>query len=590
MPNRSLGWIQDASDFSSLKKALLVFMPDSELSKYLVKTKINKYILDRFGKQKCIDSLINAENGIDYNILKGVGASNQLTVDERMAMFGEEINKATAIVEKGGRPNAACSGILQIAIDGQKRPYQTDWSVEAFLKWAIALGFLLYDSDNDKCFITPLGKEYAIAIESSKEENEILGKAMLKYPPVLRVLKILDETHGDSLTKFEIGAKLGFIGEDGFTSYSQRIWVDDYVNSTPEAQKKMKSDCEGTSDKYARMIAVWLKKLGWIKSNTKKVKGINESDEIELNSYFITISGTKALRKGLSNSNSIIVHNGMLATKAKDANYLKKRRAIILKCLTKKCTVDKLQEELAKEGLEENIRVIKNDLNGLNSIGIVINNVGNQYILNNKIDCLIVPKEKIEKEDVTIIKSRVLSNIKHLDHKYLCMIDYAFDGTENKNFELETASLLTEELKFKGKHLGGSRKPDNVAYYDDYFIIIDNKAYSGGYNLPVGQRDEMARYIDEFQRRDAEVNPNRWWEEFGPLSNYNSINYMFISSIFVGEFGKGLSQLGAVTHINGCAISIEQLLYLADELLVDDNLYLRLPKMFKNIEYIQLKI
>jgi hypothetical protein len=70
-------------------------------------------------------------------------------------------------------------------------------------------------------------------------------------------------------------------------------------------------------------------------------------------------------------------------------------------------------------------------------------------------------------------------------------------NTQNRLFEMKTLELLTEVCGYQGLHLGGSRKPDGVIYTDkisdNYGVIIDTKAYSGGYNLPINQADGMQR-------------------------------------------------------------------------------------------------
>ena len=65
---------------------------------------------------------------------------------------------------------------------------------------------------------------------------------------------------------------------------------------------------------------------------------------------------------------------------------------------------------------------------------------------------------------------------------------------------------------------GWKPQPDGVLYTagltDNYGIILDTKAYSSGYSLPIAQADEMERYVRENQTRDELVNPNQWWENF----------------------------------------------------------------------------
>ena len=127
--------------------------------------------------------------------------------------------------------------------------------------------------------------------------------------------------------------------------------------------------------------------------------------------------------------------------------------------------------------------------------------------------------------------------------------------------------LLTEECGFEGLHLGGSRKPDGIIYTKDgsgqeakgnYGIIIDTKAYSGGYSLPISQADEMERYIGENQTRDIRINPNEWWKNFG--NDVTEYYYMFVAGHFKGKYQEQIERINCNKNINGAAVSIQQLL------------------------------
>ena len=59
-------------------------------------------------------------------------------------------------------------------------------------------------------------------------------------------------------------------------------------------------------------------------------------------------------------------------------------------------------------------------------------------------------------------------------------------------------------------HLGGTRKPDGIFYYDHNGIIIDNKTYSNVFNITRGMAYEIIRYVQENNDRNPERNPNEW--------------------------------------------------------------------------------
>ena len=96
-------------------------------------------------------------------------------------------------------------------------------------------------------------------------------------------------------------------------------------------------------------------------------------------------------------------------------------------------------------------------------------------------------------------------------------------------------SLFTDELNYQGLHLGGARRPDGLFYKDTNGVIVDTKAYSNGYNLPITQADEMIRYIEENKNR-GDLNPNQWWEHFG--ENVSSFSYLFISLTILLPYRK----------------------------------------------------
>ena len=73
--------------------------------------------------------------------------------------------------------------------------------------------------------------------------------------------------------KFFIGNRLGFKDEPGFTSYSEELmldWIKESENKKEEL--KIRSDVEGTADKYARMICGWLKKVGFVSQKSIQMK------------------------------------------------------------------------------------------------------------------------------------------------------------------------------------------------------------------------------------------------------------------------------------------------------------------------------
>lgn len=195
-------------------------------------------------------------------------------------------------------------------------------------------------------------------------------------------------------------------------------------------------------------------------------------------------------------------------------------------------------------------------------LNVKITNRG--FIIDDEIIKLELPRMKIFKTNVLELKDSIREKLDYIDHRYLSLVDLAYDSKANRDFEIQTIDLLINELDFKGLRLGESRKPDGIISYDINGVIIDNKAYSKGYNLPINQADEMIRYIQENQSRNEKINPNKWWENFE--DKVIKFNYLFISSLFVGGFKKNLQHIANRTGVNGGAIDVENLLYFAEEI------------------------
>ena len=422
------------------------------------------------------------------------------------------------------------------------------------------------------CCISEIGRRFVDA-ETEEEIHTILGEAYLSYPPAVRILNLLKEK--GHLTKFEIGRNLGFIGEAGFTSIPQNIWVAGYCNETDPAKKsKIRSDEEGSSDKYARMICSWLCGIGWVQRAAKTVKESYGGKEYECEigqAYVITMTGLKNLKKayGASKAKRIpkIVFFEMLATKTHDVQYVRLRRAHIIKYTSsRERSLEQIQRYLQTKGIEESINCIKDDIAGLVAIGLTFIEHRGKYKLTDEICHLDIPVTIVaDKTDVTIIKDRVRDALTALDHKYLTLIDLSFGGNAtDREFEIQTIDLLTNELDYKGKRLGDTRKPDGIVYYGNHGLIIDNKSYAEGYALPRAQADEMVRYLQENNDRNPARNPNKWWNEFAPC--VNTFNFVFISSVFKGKFQERLNEIYISTGIKGAVLNSENLLYLADRI------------------------
>lgn len=547
MAERTLGWIQNPSSFENLKNVVSVFDKNTELYKEILNTKLPKLVEDLDLRMKLISEMKKEPLEMDYVLLKGHG-----------------------IKSGQNRSDAECSGIVQAAITTQGgRTYTDDWTADGFLRWGISIGLLDYDTEKDTVSITKLGEDF-VHSKSEKSDKEILISAFLSYPPAVRILTLL--ANGEHLTKFEIGKQLGGLGEAGFTSIPQDLYIQAIELASETDKATIRSNTEGSADKYARMISGWLSKVGLVQRVEKEVSAKIGDVEYKVkigHSFRITLKGIKELKRtrGLSSYSKTnkIVYWQMLSTKGKDRDYIRNRRGHIIKTISnRERNLDEIKTYLSENTIKESTTTIADELKVIEAMGLSVKHSRKGYLIDDNVIKLEIPRTKISKTNVLELKDKVRNRLKYVDHRYLSLIDLAYDGTANRDFEIQTIDLLINELKFKGVRLGGSRKPDGIISYGINGVIIDNKAYSTGYNLPINQADEMIRYIEENQTRNEKINSNKWWESFD--YNVKDFSYLFVSSFFKGNFKNNLKHIANRTGVNGGAISVENLLYLAEEL------------------------
>lgn len=571
---RTFGWVQNPGDLKKLKKVVGIFKAGSAENLDLVSNKLPLLLtyglISNDDYNDFIAELNKTDIEIDYSKLKRKGSGSRT------------------------RKDAICTGIIQAIIEAQqnktysdvagnsitiKKPYTDDWTAEGFLRWAISCGLLEYVKDDDKCKITPLGEELANAPDNSPAETEALTKALLSYPPVIRILSLLEAQ--DEQTKFDLGSKLGFKGEMGFTSMPQDAYLCDYCEATTAGERtNVRSNEEGDSDKYARGIASWCMQMGWVESNQKDVTETyrRKSYTAKLQTYSITRKGEKALIKARGNSSNprlarVLMFEMLASNKVSSANYLRFVRACIIKALTSSDkSTDQLKKALKGYELDVDDTAIKDHIEGLISIGLEITENAGKYRLLDKIECLEIPaRTECVKDNVVDIKDRVRNKLIHLDHKYLALIDLAYSdaasrakkNADAREFEIQTADLFTKELSFNGQRLGDSRKPDVIISYGLDGTIVDNKSYKDGFNISRTCADEMSRYINENNLRQKSLNPNEWWKNFD--STITAYTFLFITSYLKGQFEDQLEYVSnANGGIKGAAIGVESLLYLSE--------------------------
>ena len=593
MVRRSFGWAQDASNLDSLRRVIQILIPGTETNRRAEEL-VGRYVID--GELRVKMRLALASGGRQpYMLLKG-STGVQMSVEENMRVFGLCEEEAEAKTQKGGRANESCTGLAQLALSAQKKqydkPYQSDWSTESYLKLAIALGLLDWEGETDTCAVTELGS--VVANSAGQELKQAYTFVMMTYPPAVRVLQILAQDMKPH-TKFDIGGQLGFIGEAGFDSLGigPFLWYLQYADAGERG--RIKSNKEKMCDKYARMTCSMLAALGLVQSVQSNVTAEFAGEVLHLEkmrAYKITPLGYDALRNSYGNSSHAQIPRKVLyetlATAAPDVAFLRYRRAHIIEAVARKPrSFEEIQEILRTAGIEASEAVIRNDISGLVNIGLRIEEKHGRYLMKDIVEGLKIPSEPVDKTEITAIKERVAERVTHIDPKYYELIDLAFLGGKaghSADFEELTAQLLTDELCYSGRHLGGSNKPDVAAYHGEDGLLIDTKAYENGFSISGAQRDEMSRYINDNQKRDAAINPNRWWEIYPDCVKH--FNHLFVSSFFVGKYKQQLQVIAHDKGEDGACITAENLLYLADMLKSQKIKYEDVKHLMKNDEII----
>ncbi|HEK9315793.1 TPA: restriction endonuclease, partial [Streptococcus equi subsp. equi] len=186
--------------------------------------------------------------------------------------------------------------------------------------------------------------------------------------------------------------------------------------------------------------------------------------------------------------------------------------------------------------------------------------------------------EQAEKRKAKFLKET------NLPMKYIELLDIAYDGKRNRDFEIVTMELFRNVYRLHSKLLGGGRKPDGLLYQDRFGVIVDTKAYGKGYSKSINQADEMIRYIEDNKRRDENRNPIKWWEAFPDTIPQEEFYFMWVSSKFIGKFQEQLDYTSNETQIKGAALNVEQLLLGADLVLKGQLHISDLPSYFQNKE------
>lgn len=558
MASRSFGWIQNPSDFNKLKATVQVFDAESTVYRELRDNKVRRLIpLDR--PRKRLQSLLDqGAESFTYQDLVGTSTDAE----------GKAVTTRSA---------AVADSLLQLVVQPQSaftqgKEWTDNWTADGFLRWAVSFGFVSYNRPTDSFAITDLGREFST---SSKEvaEDEIFVRALMAYPPATRVLSVL-EAAGRSLNKFEIGQKLGFKGEPGFTSYPAEL-MEEWLRTEPDkkVQSKIRSDIEGTSDKYSRMIAGWLSKVGYVKKARTQIEG-PDGRRGGFMEFSITAKGSHALRQAEGASKNARVEKFLmwefLSIGAPDREYVRSRRASILNILQTSRSFNTLLSRLQEAGYDDAEAVIINDIDGFvnSGIRIEIDVPKSKVILLDLVNVIDIPAmsgsaSQVEKA-VAELKEELMRNTA-LPAKYYELVDIARDKRRARDFEIMTADLLTNVYDFEGSVMGGGRRPDVVVYRENEFgLVIDTKAYKDGYGRSITEEDKMVRYMLDNREASIERNQNLWWERFPAGIAEDRFYFLWVSSRFKPNFAEQVESTVRRSGNKGSTIEVADLLRGAD--------------------------
>ncbi|EDK13303.1 hypothetical protein CGSHiR3021_01032 [Haemophilus influenzae 22.4-21] len=312
-----------------------------------------------------------------------------------------------------------------------------------------------------------------------------------------------------------------------------------------------------------------------------------------LQGYKITGRGIIALHRSIGHSSNRRIEKFIMweffATDGHNRDYIRSRRANIVKLLISTISFKNLVSEMRNNGFQDPEDIFLSDIDGLRLFGLRIELKNNKFRLLDKICDFSIPKLNLTEElrDKVIEEQKAIFLQKtKLPLSYIELLEIARDGKRSRDFELITMELFKNIYKINAIVLGGARKPDGVLYMPEFGVIVDTKAYADGYSKSIAQADEMIRYIEDNKRRDPSRNSTKWWEHFPTSIPANNFYFLWVSSVFVNKFHEQLSYTAQETQTVGAALSVEQLLLGADSVLKGNLTTKKFIDSFKNQEIV----
>ncbi|ATO55611.1 restriction endonuclease FokI C-terminal domain-containing protein [Loigolactobacillus coryniformis] len=591
----SIGLGQDVGSLRSMVNMLQVFVINSPIQKKLIK-RLSWRMSDQTLHKKYLKILSSSpvratvkDLSIEYKKLKHTNASPNIRGILQGIMDGQKYAR--------DRNN-------NLLLDPEGKPYKLSmrsWAIRNFISLAISLGFLNWNRVNGDITLTAFGYQLATAKHFSTEEltndeTKLFTRAFISLPYAVGFMRTLKNTP-NGLNKFELGEKFGFAGEEGFVSFGSKIFIDAlkeaYRKNDEKLAKTINSNWESTSDKYIRSLASLLGKLNFVHTSKQKIKYKDEEQKdrsFKISIYSLTGLGRQALgyALGLSShprSKKNIIWD-MLATKGSQQTYIRTVRALILKELSESryLTAELLATRINNNRINSK-RVLNGELvtadeiidhiTGLNGIGLEITSSHRGFILKDKISDFEIPvlaTDLPHKDNVIKQQDELRPMLKHVNHKYLQLVELAFESSRNSEysqFETLTMELVLKYLDFSGKSLGGANKPDGIAWDPlGNFLIFDTKAYKHGYTLS-NNTDRVARYINDVRDKDIQ-RISRWWQSIPTYIDVkNKLQFVYISGSFTGHYLRLLNDLRSRTRAKGGLVTVEKLLLTTERYLAE---------------------
>ena len=376
--------------------------------------------------------------------------------------------------------------------------------------------------------------------------EEKLSLLCMKEKAVSAMVNIIE-----SLSKYDIGAQLGYAGDRGFTHIEA-----EYVARTGESF----NDKEGDADKWARTIISWLVQVGWVIKD-----GSQEYYGKKLPTYTTTSEVDQILRYDARSSVKYVPQEMLCSDKNPFSEMVQDRRFALLKIMNDSQikSIDKIIEELKNIQIEIDEQTVKCELTNLAQAGFQVLHDHDSYCLKDKL--LLDEKITVNRGVKSALSIDELEkSIEHYVVEYEdslpsrlvdSLIRYGSTGRDNC---AEFEGAVTRFFTFMGYDStqlgqGNGRVADVIARYRDsmvaksYGIIIDAKAYTK-YNFSAGDVRKMKEYIFLHQQE--------LMKEMIPRHAY-----AFVSMDFVPE-EKHLLEISKDTAVNGTAIDVYTLLEL----------------------------